>query len=245
MLFQKTPWIRLMTLTSTLISSAIFSQNNTAGDFPVTLYVFNSYGEISRYDEGNNRFLITEERECYDENDAIRIDTLLIKEKIHNQNYIIARTGSNRVGLMQREIIVPDSIYAMAIPFQAESLEAVKKKFQESPELPWKSLLSRPLFTKAKIEVLKGAPGLDQITREHLIESLSWRKAIGDQLKSYLDTDTNVNQSRIYRMVENYRNQKLLMLGYNPYKQVTFNWQKQFQGDEEVMELLTEPISFD
>jgi len=63
MLFQKTPWIRLMTLTSMLISSAVFSQKNTAGDFSVILYVFNSYGEISRYDEGNNRFLITEERE--------------------------------------------------------------------------------------------------------------------------------------------------------------------------------------
>ena len=50
---------------------------------------------------------------------------------------------------------------------------------------------------------------------------------------------------RMYRFVESKGQQKFIELGYNPYKPVTYNFEKQFEGDEEVIKALTEPMSFD
>ncbi|BFP43313.1 hypothetical protein FGF1_41580 [Flavobacteriaceae bacterium GF1] len=223
----------------------MYAQESGHAVIPKTLYVFGSYGDLNRYNEKESLFLITEERELYDENAVLRVDTILIKERIDYHNYIIARPGRASLGLLQRDVVIPDSIYVASTYIEGKSVEEVKKKFKDAPKQPWFSLLNRQLFTKAKMEKMKEAPGLDEITRKDLLESLSWREAIGKELKAYLDSNPGMSPNRIYRMVENYRNQKLVLLGYNPYKQVVYNWQKQFDGDEEIIKLLTEPISFD
>ena len=124
-------------------------------------------------------------------------------------------------------------------------METVLEKYENQEVPAYATLFSRLLFTRAKLNTLKNAPGLDQITREDLIASLQWRQDISHALKSYAEDNPDMQQYRLYRMVQNYRDQKLFLMGYNPYKEVVYNWEKQFAGDDEVIKLLTEPISFD
>ena len=244
-LFRIRRWFGIIALSAIIFCPKLYAQESGHSVIPKTLYVFNGYGDLNRYNEKEALFLITEERELYDENDVLRVDTILIKERIDRHNYIIARPGRALLGLLQRNVVVPDSIYVASTSIEGKSVEEIKKKFKDAPKQPWVSLLNRQLFSKVKMEKMKEAPGLDEITRKDLLESLSWREAIGKELKAYLDSNPGKSPNRIYRMVENYRNQKLVLLGYNPYKQVIYNWQKQFEGDEEIIKLLTEPISFD
>ena len=68
------------------------------------------YGPVSRYDETNDSFLITEEKELIDQNDRIRVDTIFIKKRINSANYIVSRTGTEQLAVMHRTVIVQDSI---------------------------------------------------------------------------------------------------------------------------------------
>ena len=214
-------------------------------EFPKTLYTLSQYGPVSRYDETENSFLITEERELIDENDRIRVDTIFIKKRIDNADYIVARPRRKELAVMRRTEAVQDSIYLMGPILEGLTEEEVLEKYQNQ-EIPlYAALFSRVLFTKAKLAVVQNAPGLDEITRKDLIASLQWRESIGEALKSYAEDNPDMQPHRLYRMVQNYRDQKLFLLGYNPYKQVAYNLEKQFEGDDEVLKLLTEPVSFD
>ena len=94
------------------------------------------------------------------------------------------------------------------------------------------------------IDKLEKAPGLDKLTREDLLTAMQWRRPLSEKLQKYLEDTGGKRQFMIYRFVETYRNQKLVELGYNPYKRVTYNFAKQFEGDEEILKLLNEEIRF-
>ncbi len=231
-------------LLSFFICTLLLSQENEQ-EFPKTLYALSQYGPVSRYDETSDSFLITEEKELIDENDRIRVDTIFIKKRIDSADYIVARSLREELAVMRRTEVVRDSIYLMGPILEGLTEDEVWKKYQNQ-EIPlYATLFSKLLFTREKLNTLKNAPGLDQITREDLIASLQWRQHIGDALKSYAEDNPDMQSYRLYRMVQNYRDQKLFLLGYNPYKQVVYNLEKKFAGDDEVIKLLTEPVSFD
>ncbi|NAY90881.1 hypothetical protein GTQ34_03025 [Muricauda sp. JGD-17] len=217
----------------------------TKVEFPKTLYALSPSGYVTRYDETNDKFLVSEERELRDEDDVIRVDTIFIKRHINEANYVVGRSGTKLLALMHRAEIVKDSIYRFGPILEGENAEDVLQKYQRGEVPLYAPLFSKMLFTREKVNELKNAPGLDQITRDDLIASLQWRQHIGDAIKSFVEENPDERPHRLYRMVENYRNQKLFLMGYNPYKEVVYNWEKQFAGDDEIITLLTEPISFD
>ena len=93
------------------------------------------------------------------------------------------------------------------------------------------------------MEQLEQAPGLDQLKREDLLTALQWREPLSNKLQKYLeDTNGEGPSYMLYRFVEAYRNKKLVALGYNPYKRVVYNFEKQFNNDPEIMRLLQEEI---
>nr|WP_298789884.1 hypothetical protein [uncultured Allomuricauda sp.] len=209
-------------------------------DFPKQSFLFNSYGDKVTFIELQDMFLSIEEREEQEP----RIDTIRIVKRLSENDFIITER-SNRFALMHREILVPDSIVSMGAAIEGKSVEEIESAYKKSGIPSYAPLRVRYAFSAPKIAQMEKAPGLDKVKREDLIASLSWRPEIGDMLKVYLEQTGDGQQFRIMQMVQNFGKKKLVDLGYNPYRQVVYNWHKQFADDEEVMQLLDEPISFD
>lgn len=240
-----TAWhLRSASLLILLLGTAVLSQESPRA-LPEVLYTLTQFGDVTRYEEKSNIFLVTEELELAQEDDTPRSDTIVIKKRIDSNTFIVGRPNLERVAVMRRTEIVKDSVYFFGPLFEGESEEVVLEKFQNEPTPAYASLFSKILFTREKLLDLKDAPGLDRITRSDLLASLQWREGIGEAIQSYMVDNPEAQFYRLRRMVDNYRNQKLVLLGYNPYKQVEYNWEKQFAGDDEVLQRLTEPISFD
>ena len=101
------------------------------------------------------------------------------------------------------------------------------------------------MFSETKTKELDQAPGYDEVTREAMLGALSIRKEITPILKQYMMDNPDTKSWRMYRFVELKGQQKFIELGYNPYKRVPYNFEKQFEGDEEIIKALTTPMSFE
>ncbi|PRX54774.1 hypothetical protein [Flagellimonas meridianipacifica] len=213
-------------------------------EFPQKCYLFNNYGDKVVFLEREDMFLSKELRESVDGKDNFRLDTVRIVKRLSENDFIIAERRGN-FALMHREVLVPNSIVAMGGPIEGKSVEEIVATYNETGIPKHTPLQMYYAFSEAKVLELNSAPGLDEIKREDLITSLSWRKEIGEMLKEYLELQEDVPRYRMRRMVENYKNKKLVDLGYNPYKLVEYNWHKQFEKDEEIMKLLNAPVSFE
>nr|WP_299339104.1 hypothetical protein [Allomuricauda sp.] len=239
--------IKVSTLSLLLLSCfSGFTQNNKASEpeFPKKCYLFDSYGDVRSMTKVENMFLLKEEREA-DEHDMVRIDTVMIEKRLGDHDFIISRQGRKGYAVLHREIIVADSVIGINTPFEGETIEEVETQFNDNDIPDHARLQMRYAFSLSKKEQMDKAPGLNEISREDLIQSFKWREAIGGMLKTLLEENPDMPRYRFMRFVEEYRNQKLIELGYNPYKQVVYNWEKQFGGDSEVIELLTQPVTFE
>ncbi len=172
-------------------------------------------------------------------------DTIHIIKKLDENHFIIQKSSRSNYGLLKRTKFAGDEMISVGTYAEGETLESVEKKYNEGMLPSWKSLEERYFYSKYKIEKLKNAPGLDQITRKDLLTSLQWRKPLGEKLKMYLEDSNGERTYRVHRFVKDFRNRKFIELGYNPYLDIPYNFEKQFEGDEEVQRLLTEEISFD
>ncbi|GAB1858213.1 hypothetical protein MHTCC0001_30500 [Flavobacteriaceae bacterium MHTCC 0001] len=136
------------------------------------------------------------------------------------------------------------SVLSMIFITKGVSVEAAEASFINDTIPAWIDLTKQNWYTKEKIDQLEKAPGLDELKREDLLTALQWRKPLGEKLQQYLEDTQGKNKYIIYRFVEQFRNRKLVELGYNPYKRVVYNFKKQFEGDEEILKLLFEDIKF-
>ncbi|MEL6975891.1 MAG: hypothetical protein AAGL29_10915, partial [Bacteroidota bacterium] len=223
------PFLKSLFICSALALLSI-SQANGQGiltlekDFPQKSYALNAYGDIMVLLEIEDLLLSWEEREDM-KPEAIRIDTMFIRKRLDEKTFIVQHNGSEAYGLMQRTIIVPDSIALVDGSLGGESVKEVEDKYKAKQIATTSIWNQQMLFSRARINDLLEAPGLDKITREDLITALNWRGEIGDKLKNYIEDNPDMSPYRLSRLVENWRNQKLVTLGYNPYKQVVYNWE--------------------
>lgn len=210
-----------------------------------TWYSFSLQGDKTRITELKDMFLYEQVQEGEHPYPA-RIDTVDIFKRINDSTFIIFKP--NREGdfaLMASSWLQNGAIRAIGIYYPSESVESVESLFQEEHLPDWKELTTQWVFSENKVKKLEQAPGYDEVTREAILETLSIREGISPHLKAYLEDFPDTKPFRLYRFVELKAQQKFIELGYNPYKRVPYNFEKQFEGDEEVIRALTAPISFD
>lgn len=239
----KTPLVALSIFFA--LSSPISAQQTAGKSFPQKCYAYDRNGDVRSMTELENMFVSTEEREIEDEFDKIRIDTLIINKRLGDNEFVISRKGGAGYGLVLREILEPDAVAVFNAPIRGTTIEEVEKKYAEGGFVKHANLQTQYVYSETKKNEIEKAPGLDEITREDLIKSLSWRKEIGEMLKTMVEENPDLSRFRVRSYIEEYRKLKLVMLGYNPYKQVEYNWQKKFADDEEIIKLLTKTVSFD
>ncbi|NAS32716.1 hypothetical protein GTQ40_17175 [Flavobacteriaceae bacterium R38] len=165
-------------------------------------------------------------------------------EKRLNTQHLIVRNDLKKPPYAVIKIEKGASILKMSSVITGSSVSSLEESFKENTPPAWMSLIERHWYTKEKTDRLEKAPGLDELKREDLLTSLQWRPPLSEKLQQYLEDTKNERPFMIYRFVENYRNQKLVELGYNPYKRVIYNLHKKFEDDEEIMKLLNEEIKF-
>ncbi|XLS29143.1 hypothetical protein ACJD0Z_18340 [Flavobacteriaceae bacterium M23B6Z8] len=173
-------------------------------------------------------------------------DTIVVKEVLSRHRMIVYNPGKKpSFASVRLEVNDEGNLLTFFPVVEGESIEEVKQKMTKDSVPIWKDLTGRLFLSEEKLASLKKAPGLDEITREDMITSLQWREELGKKLQAFVTDMKGERQYMVYRFVREYQKQKLIELGYNPYKQVSFNWEEQFKDDPEVLKLLTEPISFD
>jgi hypothetical protein len=172
------------------------------------------------------------------------ISIMAIEERI-DQTHWVVKNEQKTPPFSVISVRTEENFMGITPLITGESASKVARKFKEEDIPIWRSLFERRWYSQSKIDALKKAPGLDEIKREDLIAALDWRKSLSKQLKSYLEDNGGNGSFRVYRIVEEYRNQRLVEMGYNPYKRVSYNLQKRFENDKEVMRLLNQEIKFD
>ncbi|NKI32393.1 hypothetical protein [Croceivirga thetidis] len=218
---------------------------NTTGQENSIWYSFGNEGDKTKIRELKDIILYEEVKEEESPYPA-RVDTLDIVKRIDASNYIIFKP--NRQGdyaLMTTDLIHDGAIKSIGIYYPSETAEQVEKLYTNNGLPLWKDLTKTWVFTEKKVLELENAPGYDEATREAVLEALSIRQGISPDLKAFQQEFPDTKSWQLYRFVEVKAQHKFIELGYNPYKRVVYNFEKQFAGDEEVIKALTEPMSFD
>ncbi len=204
-------------------------------------YAYNASGELGSCTILKDKIIF---KSPLDSDNEKSVSTVFIEKRLDDQ-HIIVRNDNKKPPYAVLKIIKADqSILKMAPIVKGISVDSVEKSFKENEIPNWISLTEKDWYTKEQIERLKKAPGLNELTRDDLLLSMQWQKPLSEKIKQFLQDTKGERQFMIYRFVNEYRNKKLVELGYNPYKFVEYNLEKQFAGDEEVLKLLFEEIKF-
>ncbi len=208
-------------------------------------YAYDQYGGKQKITELKD-FILYEQVQEEESDYPARIDSVRIKKRLNDSLYIISDSRRKQAfALMVYEIVEKGNITAVGIFYPSDTLEAVETTYKDQGLPQWKTLTTRWIFSKSKTLALEKAPGYDEVTRDAMMEALSVRKELSPLLTAYLKDHPETKPFYLYRFVELKAQQKFIDLGYNPYKQVPYNFEKQFQDDEEVIKALTAPMSFE
>ncbi|MEO0570467.1 MAG: hypothetical protein AAF039_02105 [Bacteroidota bacterium] len=208
-------------------------------------YSFSLQGDKTKITELKDLMLyeqVREEKSPY----PARVDTVDILKRLNDSTYIIFKP--NREGdfaLMASRRLQKGSIKSIGIYYPSENLEMAVSMYTKNGLPKWKELTTRWVFSGEKVSELEKAPGYDEVTREAILDALSIRQKISPVLKAYMEQHPDTKPFRMYRLVEVKAQHRFIELGYNPYKRVPYNFEKQFEGDAEVIKALTEPMSFE
>ncbi len=172
-------------------------------------------------------------------------DTVLIKKRLDAAHCIVFN-GRKRppYALIRMKENVPKGTLKIDVLDKGVAIDSLDLIFEKKSFPSWTDLMAQQWYSASTLARLKQAPGLNEIKRQDMLTALQWRKALSEKIKAYLEDTGGARPFMIYRFVENYRNHKLVELGYNPYKRVPYNLQEQFKNDKEILRLLNEEIQF-
>ncbi|MEM9362136.1 MAG: hypothetical protein AAGA43_05845 [Bacteroidota bacterium] len=175
-----------------------------------------------------------------------RVDTVFIEKRLNDSIYIVTnRTREGAVAIMANRWLQEGAVKSIGIYYPTDDFDSLEITYKEKGLPAWQELTRRWVFSEAKTKELDVAPGYDEVTRQAMLDALAIRKEITPSIKEYMTDNPDTKSWRMYRFVEVKAQQKFIELGYNPYKRVPYNFEKQFEGDEEIIQALTAPISFE
>ena len=218
--------------------------DTTKNDIKEEWFVYANYGEVNSWTLHKDKMVF---KSPWNTTNFKGIDTVYMyiqKELPTNHIVVHNKRKKEPYAILDIEKTTDGKKIAMTPIVSGNSIQEVVKKFNTEKIPSWIDLRKRYWYSKEMIMSLDTMPGLDEVTAEDMLTALQWREPLSIKLQAYLE-DTNGSRSfMIYRFVENYRNERLIELGYNPYKQVIYNLEEQFKDAPEVLKLLKEEIKF-
>ncbi|GMN08944.1 hypothetical protein MTsPCn9_06000 [Croceitalea sp. MTPC9] len=232
-------------ITSILILTinSVFAQDNESLIAPIKWHSYTQPGELMYFTEYKDK-LVIERRSEGDNYAEPRLKNIMIVKRIDDSHYIVEEEDKEGFVLLKKVMSANNQVLDISFPIEGKTVENVGEQFENGVPI-WKSLEAIRFYSQEKFQEVKKLPGLNEVKREDLIKSLQWRKPLGEMLEAYLKDSDGSRPYQIYRFLEAYQKKKFVELGYNPYKMIAYNFEKQFAGDEEIIKLLTEEITFD
>jgi hypothetical protein len=230
-----------------ILCTACKAQNisNTIKDeIPQEWFVYATYGEKNSWTLHNDKMIF---KSPWNTENPKGIDTVdIYTQKGLPANHIVVRNNRKKEPYAIIRIVkaADHKKIAMTPIVSGMSIQEVVEKFKTEEIPSWIDLTQRYWYHKEMIVALDLAPGLDEVTAKDMLTALQWREPLAEKLQAYLEDTQGARSHMIYRFVEQYRNQRLIELGYNPHKQVIFNLEEQFKDAPEVLKLLKEEIKF-
>ncbi len=241
----KTHLVLLVSITILCVAcKAQHISNSLQKDIEGEWFVYTTYGEKNSWMLDNDKMIFkspwnTERPKGVDTVDVYTQKELppyhiVVRNKRKKEPYAILKikktAGGEKIGMTP--IVSGMSIREVVGKFKTEEIPS------------WIDLKQRYWYSQEMIMVVDAMPGLDEVTSEDMLTALQWREPLAEKLQAYLEDTQGARSHMIYRFVEQYRNERLIELGYNPYKQVVFNLEEQFKDAPEVLKLLKEDIKF-
>ncbi|WP_299764385.1 hypothetical protein [uncultured Dokdonia sp.] len=218
--------------------------NNRQNDVQEEWFVYANYGEVNSWTLHEDKMIF---KSPWDTTNPKGIDTVYMYiQKELPVNHIVVRNKRKKepYAILDIEKTIDGKKIAMTPIVSGNSIQEVIKKFNTEKTPSWIDLRKRYWYSKEVIMSLDTMPGLDEVTPEDMLTALQWREPLANRLQAYLEDTKGARSFMVYRFVEQYRNEQLIELGYNPYKQVIFNLEEQFKDAPEVLKLLKEEIKF-
>ena len=241
----KTHLVLLISITILCVTcKAQHISNSIQTDIEGEWFVYATYGEKNSWTLHNDKMIF---KSPWNTESPKGIDTVdIYTQKELPSNYFVVRNNRKKEPFAVLEIVkaADNKKIAMTPIFSGMSIQEVVEKFKTEEIPTWIDLRQRYWYSREVITALDSAPGLDEVTAKDMLTALQWREPLAEKLQAYLEDTQGARSFMIYRFVEQYRNERLIELGYNPYKQVIFDLETQFKEAPEVLKLLKEEIKF-
>lgn len=169
------------------------------------------------------------------------VDSIPIVRNFPNGLMVLGK--ANQYALI-RNVIAEDgqSFWSavLALSPNMEDLFALVSKHKEIAAT--EKVTCKIAYSAKRLEAIKSAPGLDVISGEDLLVALQKRREMIPLLKKYMTKQSSADQNpyAIYRLAEPLLQREFIALGYNPYKEVIYNFEETFKNNTEIMTLLLE-----
>ncbi|MEO1050763.1 MAG: hypothetical protein AAFX87_09055 [Bacteroidota bacterium] len=137
------------------------------------------------------------------------------------------------------------SIEIFSYPTRKTESEA-QNDFKKNEDENLIALFAVPFFNEKDAKKLESKKGLNEITRDELIELLNKREAFGNKIAQMLnghpDDKRLSSQMTMFRLSQSLFQKEAIKMGFNPYKPLEGNPLKKFRDDEEIQNLMNKPL---
>ncbi|WP_299686011.1 hypothetical protein [uncultured Dokdonia sp.] len=213
---SKTPLVALISML--ILCLACKAQNisvTTKNDIKEEWFVYANYGEVNSWTLHKDMMIF---KSPWNTTNPKGIDTVYIyTQKELPAHHIVVQNKRKKepYAILDIEKTTDGKKIAMTPIVSGNSIQEVVKKFNTEKTPSWIDLRKRYWYTKEMIMSLDTLPGLDEVTPKDMLTALQWRKPLSIKLQAYLEDTNGARSFMVYRFVEQYRNERLIELGYN------------------------------
>ncbi len=137
------------------------------------------------------------------------------------------------------------SIEVYSYPTRKTEAEA-QADFNRDEDENLVALFAVPFFNENDANELETKKGVNEITRDELIELLNIREAVGKLIAKMLNDNPDdkrlSSQMTLYRLSQSLFQKEAIKMGFNPFKPIEGNPLKNFRDDEEIQNMMNKPL---
>ena len=168
-------------------------------------------------------------------------DTIKIVKQGKAGLILMEKDGEREMALFRVQMLDNGNSVSLSEVETSESKETLLDIMENTPEPTDRELFDTNfIFSKSVYDSFKSNKGYDKMTAEDLKTALIARNSRSKRMQDYLDAnpDADIQEYKIRRMTQDVLEKTFLVLGYNPYLEVEYNFRETFADKEEIINLL-------